>query len=490
MLLSAKYLSNGSEGLLELLGPGIVGGLILPGLSTLPDATIVLVSGLSGSQDIAQIEVSVGMGLVAGSTVMALTVLWGSCIVAGKCDLEGSTTKDSQDTKGFSLTGSGVSTDIWTRDAARIMLISVIPFLIVQIPQPYCTFEQSRIAILISLVFSIFFLISYFLYQVFRQKIQRRRLAYAKHKHVVLGILKHYTSTLGRLRNEDGTPNKDILKRLFTEMDQDGNGFLSPSELRAMITGIQVAEIEFNADDIVGNIMKEFDISHDSQIDFEEFVFGISNWLTKHYKPKVKKNLSHSKTMEFKLATDLHRQAKHEHDLLGNCDDEAVEEFENRRWNIIKSVSLLVVGLAIAILFAHPFVDSINNFSKVTNIPSFFVAFVVLPFVRFNEAYEAVTFASSKRNRTASLTLSQIYAAITMNHNLCLSVFLGVLYVRGLTWDFSAEVSIILMVSLIVGVSASFRTTFPLWTSLVAFALYPFSPLLVYFINKVILPSS
>lgn len=42
MSLAAKYLSDGSEGLLEILGPGIVGGLLLPGLSTLPDATIVL----------------------------------------------------------------------------------------------------------------------------------------------------------------------------------------------------------------------------------------------------------------------------------------------------------------------------------------------------------------------------------------------------------------------------------------------------------------
>lgn len=64
------------------------------------------VSGLFGSKETAQIEVSVGMGLVAGSTVMALTVLWGSCIVAGKCDIVGSATKDSQDTKTFSLTGN------------------------------------------------------------------------------------------------------------------------------------------------------------------------------------------------------------------------------------------------------------------------------------------------------------------------------------------------------------------------------------------------
>jgi hypothetical protein len=47
------------------------------------------------------------MGLLAGSTVMLLTLLWGSCVVVGKCDMsENSTATDSQDTKGFSLFGT------------------------------------------------------------------------------------------------------------------------------------------------------------------------------------------------------------------------------------------------------------------------------------------------------------------------------------------------------------------------------------------------
>ena len=49
------------------------------------------------------------MGLLAGSTVMLLTVIWGTCVLVGKCDLEGSIAKDSQDTKGFSLTGISIS---------------------------------------------------------------------------------------------------------------------------------------------------------------------------------------------------------------------------------------------------------------------------------------------------------------------------------------------------------------------------------------------
>lgn len=67
-------------------------------------------SGLGASQAEAQEEVLVGMGLVAGSSVMVLTALWGSCLIVGRCDLvphpvSGQlVAKDKILTKGFNLT--------------------------------------------------------------------------------------------------------------------------------------------------------------------------------------------------------------------------------------------------------------------------------------------------------------------------------------------------------------------------------------------------
>lgn len=81
------------------------------------------------------------------------------------------------------------------------------------------------------------------------------------------------------------------------------------------------------------------------------------------------------------------------------------------------------------------------------------------------------------------LLVMQIYGAVTMNNVLCLSVFLALVYVRGLTWDFSSEVLVILIVCIVMGLFGSFRTTFPLWTSSVAFLLYPFSLALVYVLD-------
>ena len=95
MFLAATYLFPGSELLLELLGLGLVGGVLLPILGTLPDAILILVSGFFGSTETAQSQVSIGMELFAGSIVMLLTIIWGTCVIVGKCDLQYSVAKDS-----------------------------------------------------------------------------------------------------------------------------------------------------------------------------------------------------------------------------------------------------------------------------------------------------------------------------------------------------------------------------------------------------------
>ncbi|KAK1582136.1 hypothetical protein Q3G72_012168 [Acer saccharum] len=161
MFVAATYLTDATELLLAIRGPGVVGGLSLPIFGDLPGAMIILVSGLSGSKEVAQSQVAIGMGMLAGSTIMLITVIWGSCVVVGKCDLQEFNAVDGQDTKGFDLTGSGVSTDIWTCYAARIMAISVIPFIVVQLPQLLNSNSAKRLAILIALIVSVSMLISF-----------------------------------------------------------------------------------------------------------------------------------------------------------------------------------------------------------------------------------------------------------------------------------------------------------------------------------------
>ncbi|XP_054815824.1 sodium/calcium exchanger NCL-like [Prosopis cineraria] len=487
MYKAATYLSGGSELLLEILGPGIVGGLFLPMLGALPDAMLILVSGLSGSKETAQSQVFVGMGLLAGSTVLLLTIIWGTCVIVGKCDLVDSKAIDSQDTRGFSLTGSGVSTDIWTSYAAMIMAISILPFLIVQLPQILNSTSGRHLAVLIALIVSLSLLIAYCLYQIFQPWIQKRKLNYVKHKHVILGLLRRLKQhALGRLLRDDGELNEDIIRKLFDRIDENNDRHLSYGELKALIIGIEFEEIDLDHDDAVKRIMEDFDTSQDSLLDANEFVNGVRKWLRKSMRSQDASGDAGPRTIKF--LNDFHQETERERDLLhvGNHSDTVEEGVADAKWNVIKAVLLLLLGTVIAAVFADPLVDAVDNFSDATSIPAFFISFIALPLAtNSSEAVSAIIFASRDKRETASLTFSELYGAVTMNNVLCLSVFLALVYARGLTWDFTSEVLVIVIVCVVMGLFASFRTSFPLWTAIVAILLYPFSLALVYVLDYV-----
>jgi hypothetical protein len=73
---ASELISNGSE--LLLLVPsiaGVIGTIVLPVLAAVPDGMMILFSGLGSKATFAH-EVQVGVGTLAGSTVMLLTIPW------------------------------------------------------------------------------------------------------------------------------------------------------------------------------------------------------------------------------------------------------------------------------------------------------------------------------------------------------------------------------------------------------------------------------
>ncbi|KAG6689197.1 hypothetical protein I3843_11G160100 [Carya illinoinensis] len=428
------------------------------------------------------------MGLLAGSTIMLLTIIWGTCVIVGKCNLVDGVAQDLQDTKGFNLIESGVSTDIWTSYTARIMLISIIPFLIVQILQVLSSTSGRHLAILIALIVSLLLLISYRLYQVLQPWIQRRKISYMKYKRVILGLLRHLKDrAVGRLLRDNGEPNEEAIKKLFYVVDTNGDGNISYSELKALIVGIRFEEIELKRENPVDKLMRDFDTSLDGQIDETEFVNCISKWLKRATRIRTASSGHGSHTLRFLNA--FHQDTERELDLLdvGDESEKELKDAGDSRWTSIKAVLLLLLGTLIAAAFADPLVDAVDNFSDATGIPAFFISFIVLPLAtNSSEAVSAIIFASRDKRKTTSLTFSELYGSATMNNVLCLSVFLALVYIRGLTWDFSSEMLVIIIVCVVMGCFASFRTHFPLWTALVALLLYPFSLALIYVLDYVL----
>ena len=137
---ASNMISDGSELLLCVPAyAGIVGSIVLPVLGAVPDGCIVLFSGL-GPQ--AQSTLNVGVGALAGSTIMLLTVPWFLSVMGGRVNiLNGEARYKSPKlvpANSFSWHETGVSVAPETRNGSRIMLISALPFLVLQIPAMFC----------------------------------------------------------------------------------------------------------------------------------------------------------------------------------------------------------------------------------------------------------------------------------------------------------------------------------------------------------------
>ncbi|KAG0628532.1 hypothetical protein M758_1G033800 [Ceratodon purpureus] len=511
LLQAAQMLSDGSELLLTVMSPGVIGGLVLPVLGALPDALLIAASGLGASQADAQEEVLVGMGLVAGSSVMLLTALWGACLIVGRCDLVEHPTngtlvaKDRTLTKGFSLRETGVTNDRQTKWASWIMMGTLLPFLVAQIPRLFGLKTEGHFFIAIAAVISTLGLIAYCTYQLVAPWIQERRIDWAKTRyrrnHALHKMYNHISEKQewGGLFKADGKPNEDALLRLFDHFDPDHDQLLTEVELKGLILGLGIERHngQVPEEDELKHWMKEFDVSGDGQISQEEFLQGIKRWMNislGSFKKRKSASSSANSSPSEPHGWDFEAQVKDAKlDLAAleddsNDDDEEDENKEppSRRQIIVKAIMYLVAGAAVAAIFADPLVDAIGGFSKASGISPFFISFIATPLAtNSSEAISSLIFAKRKRKKNISMTYSQIYGAVTMNNTMCLGIFLAIVYFRGLLWDFSAEISVIFFATLIMGFIAAVRTTFPLWMAFIGLALYPISIGLVAFLDYV-----
>merc|ERR1712226_484924 len=97
-------------------------------------------------------------------------------------------------------------------------------------------------------------------------------------------------------------------------------------------------------------------------------------------------------------------------------------------------------------VFSDPMCDTLSRITDRRNpqflpISPFYVSFIVTPLCsNASEIISSISFAMKKEKDNLILTYTQLYSAAIMNNTLCLGVFCGLVFFRGLTWAFSAEV--------------------------------------------------
>ncbi|MCO5594631.1 hypothetical protein L7F22_048664 [Adiantum nelumboides] len=437
------------------------------------------VTGVGGSKAEAQEEVLVGIGLIAGSNIMLLTLLWGVCLIIGRCDLEnGADGKihaiDKRLTKKFGLSGTGVELDKGTRISAGIMCASIIPLVVAQIPPIFRVSRTNNIGVLIAGIIAIAGLLVYCIYQVMFPSFKRRRKLRALHDLIVSQVIK-FSQDEKKIVGKGGTVNQDVLRRVFDRLDADEDGYLKRDEVRVLL---QVSSFKERINEhLVEYFMNHFDTNNSHSISWQEFLDGMQEWCKK---VKPTHTYSFSALELFKLEEYLESVE----DLL---ESQKKAGPLKKPQLIRKAIILLLLGVILVALFAEPLVDAVTDFSRASRIPSFFVSFVFLPIAsNASESISSIIFSSRKQQINISLTYSQIYGAVTMNNTMSLGTLLAIIYARKLEWNFSSEVLIICLVTLVMGVLGLSKRVLQVWVSSLALLLYPLSIAIVSVLDYIV----
>ncbi|XP_050224917.1 sodium/calcium exchanger NCL2-like [Mercurialis annua] len=255
----------------------------------------------------------------------------------------------------------------------------------------------------------------------------------------------------------DGKPDEDKIRSLFTEFDKDNNKKMTVKELQGLIKS-KFGSAKFDHENIVKKMMKVLDIDKDKELHIDEFTDG----------------------MKKRLSGDSH--------LIDDCIEKEKRSIKKMSIRALtKSIVLVIIGVGIVSSLGLPLVNNTQLLSEKIGISSFFISFVLLPFaLNFKTAMATIFLASQKKEEASSIIFSEIYGAAFMNNILGLLTLVALIWARGFTWDYSAEVLVILVVSGVIGLIAFSRTIYPFWTSFMAFSFYPLSLLLFYVIRFVV----
>lgn len=99
----------------------------------------------------------------------------------------------------------------------------------------------------------------------------------------------------------------------------------------------------------------------------------------------------------------------------------------HHRWRVAAAAAAkFVLGTAVCLAFADPFVGAVGDLSGATGIPPFFVAFVATPLAsNASELVSSLKFAAGRKSRNISTTFHQVGAVLCVNKCVCINGWAG-----------------------------------------------------------------
>mmetsp|Transcript_23489 Transcript_23489/g.65201 ORF Transcript_23489/g.65201 Transcript_23489/m.65201 type:complete len:561 (+) Transcript_23489:139-1821(+) len=521
---SANLIGEGSE--LLLLVPsmaGLVGGVVLPLLGAVPDGAIILFSGL-GSIELAQESLSVGIGALAGSTIMLLTVPWALSVFVGRVNIEDGKltyTKRPKLSPGLTLndtlTDTGVFLSKEIQHGGLVMAVTTIPYFLIQLPALFMHGSTQEVAkgehwwSLAAFIVCLSGLIYYMLLQLrFSSEGQDRdkRIAIAKKtlqagKMSLRGVLRSTIKSIqsqstmfllqdidsvdyGSIESRGPSPEvvevlKELLLEAFMTYDDDKNGMLERKEIRVFLKDFH----ENIEEEDITNILSKIDSNNDNVISLDEFVV-LCYYLIVYDDPEHNEtkrdslaNASFKKSVNKMLSDpgeDGYEGAEVEEIPEDLCDLSPEEQQSAIK---LKAFKMLAIGTVMVVYFSDPMVDVMQEIAVKAGIPPFYVSFVLAPLAsNSSEVLASVFYAAKKTRKTMTVSLSALEGAACMNNTFCLCIFMGLIYMRGLAWQYTAETAAIVIVQFIMAYLVQ-NDTMTTGVSLFVLMLFPLSLIFV-----------
>jgi Ca2+/Na+ antiporter len=539
LFISANMIGDGAE--LLLLIPAykdLVASVVLPILGAVPDGMMVLFSGI-GPLAAAQENVAVGVGALAGSTIMLLTLPWVLSFYGGKVDFDAAGSLDTaydqpkskRDTKG-GMFSSGIEFEKGAKANAKIMMLTSLCYFCIQIPalmvddqktKPDYASEKAYIdavvsesagvhtASLIGAVVSVLLLAFYLFLQVKAAQaaqlvaLDEEKGATVGQSYQVLGLTAAPAKVLkdGWLEEKGIRMHIEYLRNRAKEehAPKTTGGDVSAAYTEFLEKKKSVISADMRAE--LASLYKKYaKMSAKSGITCADMqrslaTIGLTYQPDEFAKMFKEADADKSATLQegefieffsrFIIFSEkpLPWEGKTD-DAEEEDDDEMPDEFKEldpaaQKKAILKdSFQQMIIGTLLVLLFSDPMVDVLGAMAKMTGVPPFYVAFVLSPLAsNASELVASFKLASKKTKESITQSLQTLEGAAIMNNTFCLGIFYVLIYVQGLAWKFTAETVSIVLVQIFVGGMVLVKSKQSMMFGIIVFLFYPLSLVIV-----------
>lgn len=426
-----------------------------------------------------------GIGALAGSTIMLLTVPWALSVFAGRVDIVNGKpryTKSPKLTPGLSIadtlenTGISISNEI--SHGGIVMALTTIPYFLIQIPAFFMHGPSQEIAqgehwwSLGAFVLCIIGLVYYMRLQLkfsVEGQDKDKRIAIAKKalqkgKMSLSGVVMSTIKSIKSKRLSSGSSNgygsiaddspdpeilsilKELLHEGFCAYDTDNSGMLEKTEIRIFLSDLH----EHIEEEDINKILHKIDENHDNLVSYDEFtVLCYYLIVCEDCGASRQGDAINSSLRENVAATVFSGGEDEEGDEVEEIPEDFCDLSPEEQQIAIKrrAFKMLAIGTLMVVYFSDPMVDVMQEIAVKASIPPFYVSFVLAPLAsNSSEVVASMFYAAKKTRKTMTVSLSALEGAACMNNTFCLCIFMGLIYMRGLAWQYTAETASIVIV--------------------------------------------